>query len=201
MRIPRNRERLRRWPKVGPLFLEGGVHVGLRSLEGRGETEDDSRRAGNEQGVCEDTDVGADLKRNRAPERRDGRSDFDNQEMQHPAGQRKAERSSQKRDQNTFREQLAQEPPTASAERQAHGNFFAAYRSTGEQQTRNICASDEQKQRDRRHGGGDKGPIHGLKRSEVIPARGNRHAGVALVLRMGSVQLRGEDLELRLRIG
>ena len=59
------------------LFLEGGIHIGFRSLQSGSESKCNSRPTGNEQGVGEDANVRADFQSDGAPERRERGSDLD----------------------------------------------------------------------------------------------------------------------------
>jgi hypothetical protein len=52
------------------------------------------------------------------------------------SSERQAERSGEKRARCAFRQQLPQQPPSARAECEAHGNFFAAGNSARERSLR-----------------------------------------------------------------
>ena len=59
-----------------------------------------------------------------------------------------SQRASAKREQDTFREQLANDAASAGAQGCAHGDFFAAGDGAGEQEICNVGAGDQEDERD-----------------------------------------------------
>src|SRR5580700_3508205 len=89
------------------LFFESRVKVGLGGLESGSKAKGNSSRAGNKQGKGENANVGSDLEGDGAPERRESRSNLDDQKMERPACQRQCKGSGENSEKDAFGQQLA----------------------------------------------------------------------------------------------
>jgi hypothetical protein len=113
-------------------------------------------------------------------------------------GQAKAEGAADRREQETFHEQLANDAPAAGTERDAHRNFTTPLGGSRQQQVRDIRTRDEQNERHRAHEGEENQADRTSRDALVV----GHHPRTEILVRVGKVlrQLRADALDLAARL-
>ena len=122
------------------LALDGRHQIEARALNGRNESEQEPCEHGEGHGEPQHARLEAQIEEVGAHAGGTERP----QQVTAPVRQQDAGESAEQRQHAALRQQLADEPPPGSAERESHGNFLASRHRAREQQARDVAARDEQ---------------------------------------------------------
>ncbi len=180
---------------AAPRLLEREVEVGLRDLQPRQQSHQQTRRQRDERREGQHPHVHTRLVEPREPqpfghEREQG---FDA-----PQGQHDPERAARQRQQNALREQLPHDPPARRAERRAYRHLLVTRRRAREQKVRDVGARDEQHEADRAEE--DEQRRARLRPDQSLAQGDEAHAPVRVRVGVGLGESRGDAAQLLLRL-
>ena len=119
------------------------MHIEARDAEGRSEAEENSGKNGKRKREKKGLAVDADVAQARNAFRAEHVNPVDTENRED-----NSQRAAAKREQDTFREQLANDAASTGAQGCAHGDFFAASDGAREQEICDVGACDQENERD-----------------------------------------------------
>ena len=184
---------LRHAPSLAPaVLLERVAHVGLPDHQRRGQSAQQARQHGDDEGECEQRPAEGDLRQGEALRQRS------DQQLASQEGEDRSQQRGDEREADAFGQQLPNEAARAGTERTSHRELALARDAPGQHQVAHIAAPDQQHEdarpQEHEERSADGSHRHVLKR---------HHVDAPAFIRVGErlFQPRGDRVELRLGRG